>query len=205
MQTNIQPIVGINQQLIVCQRLNKIQPMVVNTDQSKKNFAARLDKALTYAGIPPDRRRIGRVAKMFEVSKEAVRKWLAGESIPDTKRISDISRKTGVRGEWLLTEQGPMHYGDNCAEEGGHEERFPPHVLQLARLIAQAPPEKVQAILVLLGEQNVDPTVQHEEVAKGKHERKIRVSPHVVIKDPKKPRNQVTRKRKESAGRNNHD
>jgi hypothetical protein len=182
MQTNIQPIVGNNQQLIVILQPNTLQPMVVNTHQSKKDFSARLDKALTHAGIPPDRNRIGRVAKMFGVSREAVRKWLSGESIPDTKRISDLSHQTGVKGEWLLTGHGSMRYGDGSAEEARCE-RFPPHILQLARLISQAPPEKVQAILVLLGEKDLaDPPVQHTEPP-----RKIEPSPHVIIESIKKP------------------
>ncbi|QBQ55783.1 helix-turn-helix domain-containing protein [Nitrosococcus wardiae] len=127
--------------------------MVVNTEQSKKDFAARLDKALAYAGIPQGRNRMASVSKMFGVSREAVRKWLAGESIPDTKRIAGIAQRTGVRGEWLLTSQGPMCYGD---KEEIHEQNLPPHVLQLARLIAQAPPGKVKAILMLLGVEEED-------------------------------------------------
>lgn len=122
--------------------------MVVDTVQSKKDFSARLDKALTYAGIPRGRKRITAVSKLFGVSREAVRKWLAGESIPDTKRIAAIAQHTGVRGEWLLTSQGPMRYGD---EEDASEQDLPPYALQLARLIAKAPPGKIKAILMLLG------------------------------------------------------
>ncbi|WP_157862485.1 helix-turn-helix domain-containing protein [Nitrosococcus halophilus] len=146
--------------------------MVVNTQQSKKDFAARLDKALTYAGIPQGRNRIASVSKMFGVSREAVRKWLAGESIPDTKRIAGIAQRTGVRGEWLLTSQGPMCYGD---KEEMHEQSLSPHVLQLAHLIAQAPPEKVQAILTLLGvkEEGIYPPPRKERRSGGERRQNV--------------------------------
>ena len=117
-----------------------------------------MDKALKYAGIPPGRGRLACVAKMFEVSREASRKWLSGESIPDTKRISDIARLTGVRGEWLLTGQGPMRYGESDTEEESNKAGVHPYILQLAHLIAEAPIDKVQAILLLLGTEGKNAT-----------------------------------------------
>jgi transcriptional regulator with XRE-family HTH domain len=122
--------------------------------EGENEFSKRLDSALTYAGIPADRHRRAIVSKLFGVSREAVRKWLAGESIPDTKRISDIAREMGVRGEWLLTGQGPMRY--EGAEREENSEALSPYVIRLAKLIAQAPPEKVQAILLLLGAREED-------------------------------------------------
>jgi hypothetical protein len=73
-----------------------------------ETFAERFSRALDYAGVPSGRQRRMIVARMFKVSGEAVRKWLAGESIPNTKRIQKMAEKLGVRGEWLLTGQGPM-------------------------------------------------------------------------------------------------
>lgn len=73
-----------------------MQPMVANS------FSSRLNAALTEAGIPQDRKRLATVAKMFGVSREAVRKWLSGDSIPDTKRIPEIANKLNVTVEWLL-------------------------------------------------------------------------------------------------------
>ena len=61
------------------------------------------------AGVPPKGK--GRqviVGKMFGVSQKGARKWLEGEAIPDTKRIPEIAKKLGVRGEWLLTGMGSM-------------------------------------------------------------------------------------------------
>lgn len=45
---------------------------------------------------------------MFQVSQKGARKWLEGEAIPRTHRLETMARRIGVRGEWLLTGQGPM-------------------------------------------------------------------------------------------------
>ena len=89
------------------------------TSNPKEEFSRRLNKALDLAGIPPKGRgRQVAVAKMFGVSQKGARKWLEGESIPDTKRLPEIARRLNVRGEWLLTGQGPMRVteGEATAE-----------------------------------------------------------------------------------------
>lgn len=73
-----------------------------------ESFSKRLSKALDYAGVPGGRERRLAVSRMFGVSREAVRKWLAGESIPDTKRLPEIAKLLGVRAEWLITGAGGM-------------------------------------------------------------------------------------------------
>ena len=80
-------------------------------------FADRLDKALDHARTPKGRARRGAVAKKFGVSTESVRKWLTGDSIPDTKRIPEIAKKLGVNGNWLLTGDGLM-VGYTANEDG---------------------------------------------------------------------------------------
>lgn len=99
-----------------------MQPMVVSPEKNKRDFAERLDAALRHANIPADRQRLGRLATMFGVSREAARKWLAAESMPDTKRIPDIARLLGVRAEWLLLGQPPMTERDDeeVARESHH-------------------------------------------------------------------------------------
>lgn len=84
-----------------------------------ETFSDRLNEALLRAGIPDDRSRRSRMAAMFQVSTESVRKWLEGDSIPDTKRLPEIAKTLGVFGEWLLTGQGPMHPADTVREPGG--------------------------------------------------------------------------------------
>ncbi len=102
------------QQLIRGVSRDIVQPMVAKKDE-KLEFSRRLHEACDSAGIPSGRGRRVELAKMFRVSGEAARKWLSGESIPDTKRLPEIARRLNVRGEWLLTGQGPMR-----PEGGGH-------------------------------------------------------------------------------------
>lgn len=74
---------------------------------SKQAFSDRMNIALDMSGFPAKGKgRQGSVAKMFGVSQQAARKWLEGESIPDTKRISEIAKKLKVSGEWLITGGG---------------------------------------------------------------------------------------------------
>lgn len=97
-----------------------MQPMVAAEDE-KLEFARRLHTACDLAGIVSGRGRRAELARMFNVSGETARKWLAGESIPDTKRIPQIAKRLGVRGEWLLTGQGPMRTAEahsNVTEAG---------------------------------------------------------------------------------------
>jgi len=87
----------------------------------KQEFSKRLHAACDFAGIVKGRGRRAELARMFGVSGESARKWLEGFSIPDTKRIPEIAKKLGVRGEWLLTGIGPMQeapeqYRDQVAE-----------------------------------------------------------------------------------------
>lgn len=77
-------------------------------ESQKQAFSQRLHRALDYAHIPKKRGRPAAVAKLFGVSREAARKWLDAESIPDTKRIPQIARRLQVRAEWLLSGVGPM-------------------------------------------------------------------------------------------------
>lgn len=82
--------------------------MVVTESEYAARFAARLDEALTHGGYPKGRQRIRDVAVAFDVSRESVRKWLAGESFPKTERIIGIAERLGVRSEWLLSGTGEM-------------------------------------------------------------------------------------------------
>lgn len=101
---NVQPIVAQMQQLNRANKPNNIQPMVVNAE--KTDFPTRLASAMADANIAP-RKRIGTLAKWCSVSRESARKWLAGESMPETKRIAAIARRLDITGEWLLTGLGP--------------------------------------------------------------------------------------------------
>lgn len=75
----------------------------------KQEFSDRLNRALDRIGVPPKGKgRQVELAKMFSVSQKGARKWLEGESIPDTKRLPEMTARLNVNGEWLLTGHGPM-------------------------------------------------------------------------------------------------
>lgn len=46
---------------------------------------------------------------MFGVSEQAARKWLQGDSMPETARLAAIAARLGCSAEWLLTGHGPQH------------------------------------------------------------------------------------------------
>lgn len=104
MAHNVQPIVAKKQQLIRSPLSDRLQPMVAT---SKSGFSERLTRALEEANIPI-RKRKGTLARWCNVSRESARKWLAGESLPETKRIEELATYLGVNGEWLLTARGPI-------------------------------------------------------------------------------------------------
>lgn len=64
--------------------------------------------AFDFAGIKIGGGRPGAVAAAFTVSREAARKWLTGEAMPDGWRILDMADALGVRTEWLLSGKGLM-------------------------------------------------------------------------------------------------
>ncbi len=66
-------------------------------------FANRLNKACDEQGIPV-RGRAGYIRSHlpYDLSVVAIRKWLNGDSIPDTKRLADIAAIVGSTVEELL-------------------------------------------------------------------------------------------------------
>jgi transcriptional regulator with XRE-family HTH domain len=105
-------------------------------DAEKQAFAKRLNQACDHAGIAEVGRR-SRFASEFGVSRESVRKWLMGESIPETKRIGLLAKWLDVSGEWLLTGNGEMI---NRVADAPAEYLLPPnapqHFNELAEIFA---------------------------------------------------------------------
>lgn len=65
--------------------------MVENTrDGAKAAFSEKFHRALDRVNFPADRGRIRAVAKALDVSYEAARKWLGGESVPDQTNMLRI-------------------------------------------------------------------------------------------------------------------
>lgn len=75
-----------------------------------EQFALRLNGLLDRAGAPEANKGRGRWFLQFlkqnniEVSYEAARKWLAGESMPYTKRLGTIARSLNSSTEYLIGE-----------------------------------------------------------------------------------------------------
>lgn len=82
----------------------------------KNEFAERMNKVADMLGVPPkgaNRQQI--FGKLFGVSQESARKWLSGESFPQTEKCIEIAKKAKVSIEWLLTGRGVVMY-DNTPE-----------------------------------------------------------------------------------------
>ncbi|HIF9513887.1 TPA: LexA family protein [Photobacterium damselae] len=77
--------------------------MVYSEDKAKE-FADRLNSICDRNGIPV-RGRAGYLQERlpFTISLVGVRKWLVGESIPDTKKLSDIATLLGSTVEELIS------------------------------------------------------------------------------------------------------
>lgn len=107
MDSNVQPIVGLRQELIVGSPTDNLQPVVaLSKDGMKSEFSKRLSAALDSLdesfGCPRSDKYSGRIpwlANRFGVTPEAARKWLAGETIPDQTHmlimIDDLQLRPG--------------------------------------------------------------------------------------------------------------
>ncbi|MBF4248974.1 Cro/Cl family transcriptional regulator, partial [Vibrio anguillarum] len=77
--------------------------MVATLNRKLESFSERLNKACDDAGIPVRGRASYLQSNLpFKVSIAGIRKWLVGESIPDTKKLANISELLGVSVESLI-------------------------------------------------------------------------------------------------------
>ncbi|MGR6104524.1 MAG: helix-turn-helix domain-containing protein [Candidatus Nitrosoglobus sp.] len=119
-----------------------------------------------------------KLADCVRVSRAAVAQWESGETKGlKPENLVLTAEKLAISIKWLATGEGPMDSGPAD---------IPDQVLKLARLITKASPEKVQAILVLLGEQGTDPAAQQEQTTKEKQNtrRKIKLTLEEAEKTP---------------------
>jgi SOS-response transcriptional repressor LexA len=92
-----------------------MRAMVKNTE----NFTDRLNLAIEKAGYPrKGKGRLNAIGKLFDISGQAVARWLNGEVTP-IKRINEISEKLKVNSTWLLTAQGNMNPLSNVISAPG--------------------------------------------------------------------------------------
>ncbi|MDH0100093.1 helix-turn-helix domain-containing protein [Stutzerimonas stutzeri] len=83
-----------------------IEPMV-QSDDLRSEFVARLKKALAHAGIPEWGAGV-RLAEMTGKTPKASSKWWNAESMPGRANMVAIANELGVRVEWLQYGEGAM-------------------------------------------------------------------------------------------------
>lgn len=72
----------------------------------RREFSKRFREALNEAGHKETQ--LNELGRLFNVSGQAVRKWLDGDAIPNSTRAPGIAAKLGVRRAWLLDGELPM-------------------------------------------------------------------------------------------------
>lgn len=80
----------------------------------------------------------------FNVSQEAVRKWLSGESTPRMEKIKNIAHFFNCRWEWLLEGQEPIY---PSADEIREKSSTYPQDDFLDELIDSASNERLRAVI----------------------------------------------------------
>lgn len=78
--------------------------LMARYEADKIGFAKRLNQALDELGWP----KYGRIAKLKRAMREnlseiSVRKWLRGDTMPELKRMGELSRITQKSVQWLFT------------------------------------------------------------------------------------------------------
>lgn len=82
-----------------------MEPMVTYDENKRILFSQRLNKALDDEGFPKERGRAQRVKERlpFSISVNGIKKWLSGDAIPSTTRLSAVADIANVTPEWLLS------------------------------------------------------------------------------------------------------
>lgn len=75
----------------------------------RAGFASRLHEICNERDLPRERGRQSALAKIFELTPNAVRKWLIGEGMPELETVIAIAKWADVNVEWLMTGRGPKH------------------------------------------------------------------------------------------------
>ena len=72
-------------------------------------FGEKLQKLRTRAGLSQDQ-----LAKLLDVSRQAVSKWERNEAMPEVEKLVRISRQFGVSTDYLLLEELDGQYHGSC-------------------------------------------------------------------------------------------
>lgn len=100
---------------------------MVQIEEIRNSFVARLKKSLSEAGIPEWGAGV-RLAKMAKVTPKACSKWLNGESMPGGAKMLALATALNVRVEWLEYGRGEMRESERPAADGS---RPPPRSFDL--------------------------------------------------------------------------
>jgi len=116
-----------------------------------RSFSQRLQKALQESGynVITDQEKL---AKEFEVSRQAVRKWIEGKTLPSSTRIPDIAGSLGVNHSWLTTGQGPMREIKTSITHQDHKPfSINPNEAQLLEHYRKLPDDTAELLSKLVG------------------------------------------------------
>lgn len=100
---------------------------MVQIDEIRLAFSARLKNALAEAGIPEWGAGV-RLAKIAKVTPKACSKWLNGESMPGGAKMLALASALSVRVEWLEYGRGEMRE----TAVSSVDQRVPPRNFDLA-------------------------------------------------------------------------
>lgn len=119
-------------------------------------FAGRLHEALDSVGFAKGRMRTGKLATMYNVSRETARKWLSGLALPELERMITIANDFHVALEWLATGRGPkaMAKANQVSEAPSPQydpDRFDDDVLVLRHWVTTISAEQRAGLIKFLG------------------------------------------------------
>ncbi len=91
-------------------------------ERVRQAFAVRFRNALMELGVSPNEQ--ARLASLFGLSGQAVRKWAEGQAIPTASRMPEVAKILGVRRAWLQDGEEPMRPAMGIVEttEGSRRE-----------------------------------------------------------------------------------
>jgi transcriptional regulator with XRE-family HTH domain len=115
-------------------KITNYQPMVDKADDSR-GLAERLREALKQSNKTQ-----AKLAEEVGVSEQAVGKWLRTGQV-SRNRIPAVARSLNASVEWILDGKEPRF----------EVREFSQKVIEFAKLLANAPPEKVDQALEMLG------------------------------------------------------
>lgn len=73
---------------------------------ARQAFAKRFEQALQESGL--NNLPQYELGKLFDVSAQAVRKWLNAEALPNSSRAPEVAKTLQVRRAWLIDGELPM-------------------------------------------------------------------------------------------------